>query len=313
MTQEVFVGIDVASDHIDVLMLPHGERLSCPNDDGGIRLLVQKLRKHSPVLIVAESTGGYERSLALALREKRLPLALVNPRRVRDFARSIGRSAKTDSIDAYVLAQFADRIRPPIRPIPSGEQQALKELAARRRQLIQMRSSEKNRLRVAASTKVRKSIESIIDALDQQISNADHDIDNLIKEDDDLVEKDHLLQSVPGVGPTTSRILLVELPELGLLDNKQIASLAGLAPMNRDSGKMRGHRMIMGGRAHVRSALYMATLVATRFNRRIKGVYDRLHAAGKPKKVALVACMRKMVIILNSILRTKSPFRENFA
>jgi transposase len=313
MTQEVFVGIDIASDHIDVHLLPHGERLFCQNDDNGIRSLVQKLRKHSPVLIVVESTGGYERSLALALREKQLPLALVNPRRVREFARSIGKSAKTDTIDAYILAQFADKIRPPVRPIPSEEQHALKELAARRRQLIRMRTSEKNRLRVAASTKVRKSIESIITALDQQISDTDHDLDNLIKEDDDLAEKDHLLQSVPGIGPTTSRILLIELPELGQLDNKQIASLAGLAPMNRDSGKMRGHRRIMGGRAPVRSALYMATLVATRFNRRIKDVYHRLHAAGKPKKVALVACMRKMVIILNSILRTKSPFRENFA
>jgi transposase len=313
MTKEAFVGIDVASDHVDVHILPQGEQLAHRNDDAGIRSLVRKLKKHSPVLIVVESTGGYERDLVLALKAQELPLALINPRRARDFARSIGKSAKTDPIDAYVLAQFADKIRPPARPIPSEEQRVLKELAARRRQLIQMRTSEKNRLRLAACTKVRNSIESIICALDQQISDTNHDVDNLIKQDDDLVEKDKLLQSVPGVGTTTSRTLLIELPELGELNNKEIASLAGVAPMNRDSGKMRGHRMIMGGRAPVRSALYMATLVATRRNPRIMDVYQRLTAAGKKKKVALVACMRKLLIILNSILRTKTPFQEVLA
>ena len=260
-----------------------------------------------------ESTGGYERELIVALTAQQLPVACVNPRRVRDFARSIGKTAKTDSIDAFVLASFADKVRPPVRPIPSVEQRALKELASRRRQLIQMRTSEKNRLSVAASQSVRRSVQAVIDALDKEIQGLDKDLDDIIKSDPDLSEKEQLVQTMPGVGPNTARTLLAELPELGTIGNKEIASLVGVAPMNRDSGKMRGRRMITGGRGPVRSALYMATLVATRYNKKIQAFYERLITAGKAKKVALVACMRKMISILNAMARKKAAFKEVFA
>jgi transposase len=313
MSDETFVGIDVASDHVDVHILPTGEAFSCPCDDQGVGSLVRRLRKRAPRLIVLESTGGYERELIVALTAQQLPVACVNPRRVRDFARSIGKTAKTDSIDAFVLASFADKVRPPVRPIPSVEQRALKELASRRRQLIQMRTSEKNRLSVAASQSVRRSVQAVIDALDKEIQGLDKDLDDIIKSDPDLSEKEQLVQTMPGVGPNTARTLLAELPELGTIGNKEIASLVGVAPMNRDSGKMRGRRMITGGRGPVRSALYMATLVATRYNKKIQAFYERLITAGKAKKVALVACMRKMISILNAMARKKAAFKEVFA
>lgn len=313
MTQQLFVGIDIASTQLDVHVIPTGERFVCSNDTNGVHSTVKRLKKIAPELIVLESTGGYERDVVIALVEHQLPVAQVNPRRVREFARSIGKTAKTDSIDAFVLASFAEKVRPPVRSLPSEQDRALKELAARRRQLIRMRTSEKNRLSIVRSRDVKNSIKSIIQALDKQIQDIEKDLDDMIKADADLSEKEDLLQTAPGVGPNTARTLLADLPELGALSNKEIACLVGVAPMNRDSGKMRGRRSIIGGRASVRSALYMAALVATRFNQRIKVFYARLIEAGKPKKVALVACMRKLLSILNSMARSKTPFQEVFA
>jgi len=313
MSEEIFVGIDVAKDHVDVHVIPGGQAFSCPNDGKGVDSVVKRLKKKSPELIVIEATGGYERDLLVALKAKQLPAVLVNPRRVRDFARSIGKTAKTDSIDAFVLAVFAQKVRPQVRPIASDQERVLKELSCRRRQLIRMRTAEKNRLPLAGYQGVHGSIKSMIQALDKQIGDIEKDLDDIIKGDSDLCEKDQLLQTVPGVGSNTAKALLSQLPELGTIANKELASLVGVAPMNRDSGKMRGHRMITGGRAHVRSALYMATLVATRCNERIHEFYKRLVDGGKPKKVALVACMRKLLSILNSIVRKRMSYQEVFA
>lgn len=310
MVTQKYIGIDVAKDKVDIHVLPTGRTFSATNDDKGIKSLTRRIKRMSPTLIVVESTGGYERLVAITLRAALLPLAVVNPRRVRDFARSLGKLAKTDSIDALVLALYAQKVEPEVRPFPSEQEHAAKALVARRNQLVRMRTSEKNRLKLAPTSAVRKSIELVIATLDKQIKDIESDVDKLIKDNPELKEKDKLLQSTSGVGPATSRTLLVDLPELGTLSNQQISSLAGVAPMNRDSGTLRGRRMICGGRISVRNALYMATLVATRYNHRIKPVYERLLEAGKPKKVALVACMRKLLIILNAMARTKTHFAE---
>jgi transposase len=310
MHEETFVGIDVSSDQFDVHVIPTGKRFTSPNDGKGVKSMVKRLKETAPELIVLESTGGYERELVIALAENQLPVAQVNPRRVRDFARSIGKTAKTDSIDAFVLASFAEKVRPPVRALPSEQERALQELAARRRQLIRMLTSEKNRLPHAASKGVKESIKSIIAALERQIRDIEKDLDAIIRTDSELSDKEDLLQSVPGVGQVTARTLLADLPELGTLGHKEIASLVGVAPMNRDSGKMRGRRSIIGGRAPVRSALYMAALVATRYNPKIREFYERLTTGGKPKKVAMVACMRKLLTILNAMVRTKTRFTE---
>ena len=255
-----------------------------------------------------EATGGYEALIASTLLTQGLPAAIVNPRRVRDFARAMGRLAKTDSIDAYVLARFAQKMQPEIRSLPREKERFIKELVSRRLQLIDVRTAEKNRLNKAVSPQVKKSIQLIIDTVNQQIREIEKQLDDEIKGDPELHEKDHLIQSVPGVGPQTSRMLLAALPELGRLSGKQIASLVGVAPFNRDSGKMRGKRMVAGGRTSVRNLLYMAALVASRHNKIIKEFYSRLRNSGKKAKVAIVACIRKLVVILNAMLKNKQHF-----
>lgn len=309
---QLFAGVDVASEHLDVHVLPTGEAFSSPNNPAGIALVVQRLQALQPTLIVLEATGGYEALLAAELTAADLAVAVVNPRQPRELARALGLLAKTDQIDARLLALFAEKVQPRCQMPRDERELRLKALVTRRHQLVAMRTAERNR-RLLATVEVRKSIDRVIKLLDGQIEQLEHDLDDTIRHMPQWREKDDLLQSVPGVGPGTSRTLLASLPELGLLSRRQIASLVGLAPFNRDSGKWRGQRTIWGGRADVRAILYMATLAATRFNPQIRAFYQRLLAAGKKKKVALTACMRKLLIILNTLLRTKEKWQPQNA
>jgi transposase len=307
-TSSVEVGIDVAKRTADIAFSDGRLSLSIDNDADGHAALIQRLQDERPRLIVLEATGGYERPLASALAAANLPVVIVNPRQVRDFAKATGRLAKTDRIDAAVLAQFARVINPPLRPVPDADRQALGELLARRRQLVSMQTAESNRLGMATQPKVRRSIQRVIDLLERQIDAIDSDLESRLRDSPAWAAKVDLLKTVPGVGDQTARTLLVMLPELGTLSRQQIAALAGVAPYNRDSGEFRGTRRIAGGRAEVRSALYMATLVASRYNPTIRAAYLRLQAAGKPKKLALIACMRKLLTILNAMLRENRPW-----
>jgi transposase len=300
------VGIDVAKATLDVQVRPSEERWTAANDDAGIRTLVAQLRGVAPTQVVLEATGGYELAVVSALAAAALPVVVVNPRQVRDFAKATGRLAKTDRLDAAVLARFAEQVRPEARPLATADQQELDALLTRRRQLIEMLTAEKNRLGqvfVRGGKQVRKSLKTHITFLERELRMTDTDLGELVRKSPVWRERDDLLQSAPGVGPVLSRTILAALPELGRLDRKAIAALVGVAPMNRDSGLMRGKRMIFGGRAPVRAALYMGTLTATRCNPQIRAFYQRLVAAGKPKKVALTACMRKLLIILNAMVR----------
>jgi transposase len=300
------VGIDVAKATLDVQVRPSEERWTVANDDAGIRTLVAQLRGVAPTQVVLEATGGYELAVVSALAAAALPVVVVNPRQVRDFAKATGRLAKTDRLDAAVLARFAEQVRPEARPLATADQQELDALLTRRRQLIEMLTAEKNRLGqvfVRGGQQVRKSLKTHITFLERELRMTDTDLGELVRKSPVWRERDDLLQSAPGVGPVLSRTILAALPELGRLDRKAIAALVGVAPMNRDSGLMRGKRMIFGGRAPVRAALYMGTLTATRCNPQIRAFYQRLVAAGKPKKVALTACMRKLLIILNAMVR----------
>ena len=306
--EPIYVGVDVAKDKLDVA-LPEGV-CQWPNDPDGHRCLVKQLAALPVELIVLEATGGYERALVAELAAASLPVVVVNPRQVRDFARATGQLAKTDAIDATVLAKFGRAVRPELRPLPSAKQRELQEQLARRRQLVQMLSAEQHRLHQAADKLVRKSIQAVQQTLAEQIEQIDERLQQAIEQSPVWREKENLLRSVPGIGPQTALSLLVELPELGGCSRQQIAALVGVAPLNRDSGKLRGQRTIGGGRATVRTALYMATLVATRHNQTIRNHYQRLLKAGKRKKVALVACMRKMLCILNAILREKKPWKS---
>jgi transposase len=308
----IFVGIDVSKARLDVAIRPTGERESVANDKAGIKDLVKRLAKIQPALIVLEATGGLERPVTHALAGADLPVVVVNPRQVRDFAKATGQLAKTDSIDADVLARFAEAVRPALRPLPDAVTLELRALTARRRQIIEMIGAERNRL-ATASKAVRKRIDAHIGWLEQELERADKDLDRSIQHSPIWKENEDLLLSVPGIGPVTSHTLLAELPELGELDRKQISALAGLAPFNRDSGSLKGRRSIWGGRAPVRSALYMATLVATRRNSVIRDFYKRLRAKGKVFKVALVACMRKLLTILNSMIKHKTRWSETFS
>jgi transposase len=276
--------------------------------------LVSKLGEISPKLIVLEATGGLERRAIAALAGASLPVVAVNPRQVRDFAKATGRLAKTDAIDAAVLALFADRIRPQIRPLRDEETQELEALVVRRRQVVDMITAEKNRLIAAPPSKrVRTAIGKTIKWLQKQLEEIDSDLDNAVKGSSIWREKDDLLQSVPGVGKVLSRTLLSLVPELGTLGKKQLSALVGVAPLNWDSGQQRGRRTIWGGRAHVRAVLYMGALVAARFNPVIRAFHARLIAAGKLPKVALVACMRKLLTILNAIVRDRTPWTREIA
>lgn len=305
----IFVGIDVSKARLDVAVRPSAGNLSVSNDQAGIESLVRRLSELRPALIVLEATGGLERSITAALGSAQLPVVVLNPRQVRDFARASGHLAKTDRIDAEVLAHFAQAMRPPLRPLPDEVSLELRALLARRRQLIEMMVAEKNRLS-QASKAVRKRIEAHLRWLQAELQRADKDLDQAIRQTPIWREHEDLLQSVPGVGPIVSRTLLAELPELGTLNRSKIAALVGVAPLNHDSGTFKGRRGIWGGRATVRAVLYMAALVASRTNSVLRAFYKRLRDKGKAPKVALVACMRKLLTILNAMLKHKSRWSE---
>ena len=311
------VGIDVSKSQLDVVVRresddrdPEGA-VRFANAAEGIEKLTDRLQRIDPDRVVLEATGGYERPVAAALAAAGLPVAVVNPRQTRDFARATGRLAKTDEIDAGVLALFAERIRPEVRPVASSDQEAFAALVARRRQLREMKTAEENRLQTAPSDAVRSDIEEHLSFLENRLAEAERQIEEAVEESPMWREEEELLCSVPGVGKTTARVLLAELPELGEANRQEIAKLVGVAPLNADSGQRRGRRRTWGGRASVRRALYMATLVATRHNRRIRDFYQRLLSRGKAKKKALVACMRKLLVILNTMVKNGTPWNPD--
>ena len=311
MEQEsIFVGIDVAKAQVDVAVRPTDDRWEVSYDNAGVGQLVSQLKGLEPAIVLLEASGGLELPLVAALAAEEIPVVVVNPRQVRDFARATGKLAKTDALDAAVLAHFAEAIRPPVRPLRDAETQVLNSLVARRHQVMTMLVSEKNRLSAATTGAVRPRIEAHIAWLELELKDLDEDLRKTLRQSPVWREKDDLLRTVPGVGEQLSLTLLAYLPELGTLDRRQIAALVGVAPYNRDSGSFRGKRTVWGGRARVRATLYMGALVASRFNPVIKDFYQRLLAAGKPKKLALTACMRKLLVILNSILKHRSPWRD---
>lgn len=298
---EHFIGIDVSKATLDVAALPDGEAWTVTNDDAGLAQLTPRLVALAPVAIVLEATGGFEMLAALTLAQAGLPVAVVNPRQVRDFAKAMGRLAKTDAIDAGILALFAQRIRPDPRPLPDEAALLLEGLLARRRQIVDMLTAEKNRLGFARGP-IKRDINQHIRWLEKRLAEVEGDLQDAVTASPLYQAKADLLRSVPGVGQVTTRTLLAALPELGQLSRHQIAALVGVAPMNRDSGTMRGKRMVWGGRAPVRAVLYMAVLVGIKHNPVLRTFYDRLRAAGKPFKVAATACMRKLLTILNAML-----------
>lgn len=301
------VGIDVSKETLDVVIRPAGVRFQVKNDDKGHAEICKRLSKARPERIVLEPTGGYEQAVVQVLARAKLPVVVVNARQVRDFAKALGRLAKTDSIDADVLAHFGEAVQPEIRPLADEAHQHLEALVNRRRQLVDMRSAEIKRKQTAPAV-VHPSIEALIDVLTRQIDDVDRDLHDLIRKTPAWRETDDLLQSVPGVGPVLSSTLTALVPELGKLNRKQIASLVGVAPFNRDSGLREGKRVTWGGRAPVRAVLYMSASVARRFNPAIRRFYDRLVQAGKPAPVALVASMRKLLTVLNALARDRRPW-----
>jgi transposase len=303
-----FVGIDVAKAQLDIAVRPSGARWTVPNDPSGVATLVDQLQALHPTLIVLEATGGLERAVTGALATAGLPVVVVTPRQARDFARATGQLAKTDALDARALAHFADVIRPTPRPLPDAQTQELRALLGRRQQLVVMRTAEQNRL-AGTSGRLTQDIEAPIAWLHARIATLDDDLETMLRASPLWRENDDLLQSAKGIGPVSAHTLLLELPELGTLTRQQIAALVGVAPLNGDSGTMRGKRTIWGGRAHVRTVLDMSTRVATRFNPQIKAFYERLLAAGKVKKVALTACMHKFLTILNAMLKHRTPWQ----
>jgi len=306
---QIFVGIDIAKRQLDIATRPSGEIWAATNDETGIQTLVQRLRCLRPALVAVEATGGYELSLVLALATAQLPFTVANPRQVRDFAKGMGILEKTDKIDARVLAHFADVVRPEPRPLLSEAVQKLNALVVRRRQLVDMLTAEENR-RATASKEIRGEIEAHIAWLKQRLSDLETDLRQAIEADPAWREKDRILRSAKGVGPALSTSLVGGVPELGRLNRREIAKLVGTAPLARESGKFKGKRMIWGGRSAVRAVLYMAALVASRYNPVIRALYQRLLTAGKLKKVALVACMRKLLTILNAMVRDGKPWQD---
>lgn len=307
----MFAGIDVAKAELVVSVIPGEERFSVGNDERGVGTLVERLRSLAVELIVVEATGGYELLCVAGLAAEGLPVVVVNPRQVRDFARATGELAKTDRIDADILARFADRVRPAVRLLADADAQELDALLSRRRQLLEMLQAERNRLGQVfgrGKPQVKKSLKAHIAYLERELRITDTDLGEMVRKSPSWRERDELLQSVPGVGPVLSLTLLADLPELGRLSRREVAKLVGVAPLSRDSGKMRGRRFVQGGRAGVRGVLYMGALVATRRNALIRAFYERLLAAGKPKKLALVACMRKLLTILNAMVRHGKPW-----
>ena len=308
----VFVGIDVSKAWVDVAVRPTGEAWRVNQDQEGGEALVLRLQAMSPQCIVMEATGGYEAPIVAALGAAGLPVAVVNPRQVRDFARSQGKLAKTDRLDAAVIAHFGQASGVTGQALRSPEARALEGLVARRRQIIQMRTAEQQR-RQRALPVVREGIEEVIALLNRQVKEIDDELGRRLRESPLWREREDLLRSVPGIGPATVFSLLAELPELGSLDRREAAAVVGVAPLNRDSGKHRGSRRCWGGRGHVRAALYMAALVGVRYNPTLKEFYEQLLRAGKPKKVALTACMRKLLTILNAMLKHHTAWNPQTA
>lgn len=309
---EVFVGIDVSKDELEVCSVPHTSRLQVARDEAGLVRLVEWLKALGPALVVLEASGGYEMPVVLALAQAGLPCVVVNARQVRDFAKASGKLAKTDRIDAQVIAEFAQAIRPQVRALPDEASAQLVALVARRRQLVEMLTAEQNRLALSHAA-VREDLKQNIAWLKSRLHDLDSELTRAIRSSPLWREDDKLLQQVPGVGRVVSAVLLALLPELGRLSSKQIAALVGVCPFNRDSGRWRGKRSIFGGRAAVRSILYMAIVSAIRWNPLIKSFYERLLAAGKPKKLAMTACMRKLLVILNAIMRDRADWNPNGA
>lgn len=303
-----FVGIDVAKATLDCAIVPTGEAWQLPNEDAAFPELVTRLRTLGPERIVLEATGGFEHGVVAVLAAAHLPVVVANPRQVRDFGRACGRLAKTDRIDAGMLALFAARVQPEVRPLPSEAAQALDALLTRRRQLLEMLTAERNRLGFARGP-VRRGIDQHIRWLQKRVKDVDGELAAASQASPVWRATEDLLRTVPGVGRVLSCTLIGELPELGRLTSKQIAALVGVAPHARDSGTLRGKRMVWGGRAPIRAVLYMAALVATKFNPVIRAFYQRLRTAGKPAKVAITACMRKLLTILNAMMRRGEPWR----
>ena len=308
----VCIGIDVSKDRLDVHVLPGGEAFHVPRDGAGIAELCGRLVLLAPGAVALEATGGFETVVAAGLAAAGLPVVVVNPAQVRAFAQALGQRAKTDPIDAGVIARFTQATRPAIRPLPDAETQLLADLVARRRQIVAMIGAERQR-EMRAPARVQKSIRRLVKALEKELASVDTEIDGAVRGSSAWRDKEALLTSVPGIGPTIARTLLAEMPELGSLDRRQIAALAGLAPWTRQSGHWRGKSFIGGGRASVRSALFMGALVAARHNPTLKLFRDRLVASGKPKIVAVVATARKLLTILNAMLRTNTPWQPQNA
>ena len=300
-----YVGIDVAKATLDVAIGSDGELVQVENSEAGIAQLVKRLGEAAPALVVLEATGGYESLVAAAVAGREIAVAVVNPRQVRDFAKATGVLAKTDRIDARVLARFAEADRPEPRPLPTAEAKELEEFLGRRRQIVDMLTMEKNRLSIASTERMKKSLKKHIAWLEEALRRANDDIDTAVRNSPAWREQEDLLRSFPGIGPVSARTVLGELPELGALNRKKIAALVGVAPLNRDSGTLQGTRTCWGGRANVRQVLYMATISAVRCNPVIRRVYLALRARGKKHKVALVACMRKVLTILTAMVRDR--------
>ena len=308
--EQIYIGIDVSKDRLDVHVRPSDEAFAVARDGEGLAALVERLGALRPYLVVLEATGGFELTVAAALAAAAVPLAVVNPRQVRDFARATGQLAKTDTLDAKAIARFAEMVRPEPRPVPDEQARSLGELVARRRQVIEMMTAERNRRRQLTSRRPIKSVDRLLAVLLKELAELDRDVGEGIRATLAWRERDELLRSVPGIGDVVSRTLIADLPELGRLDRKQIAALVGVAPLNRDSGKMRGKRTTWGGRAKVRSVLYMAALVASRRNPILAVFYQRLVSAGKAKKLAITAVMRKLLTILNAMIRDNRPWQN---
>ena len=311
-----WIGIDVAKDHLDIVVRPGGQSWRTTTDAEALTVLAQQVQAHHPQGVVLEATGGYEAAVvaALALALADLPVAVVNPRQVRDFAKATGRLAKTDQLDAALLAHFAEAVRPQPRPLPDAATQTLAALVERRRQVVAMRTAERQRLAQARIVAVRTHVQAHLVWLDAELAAVDHELRQQVEASSLWRVQEDLLTSVPGVGPTTACVLLAEVPELGHLSSKQVAALVGVAPLNHDSGRsVHGPRRIWGGRAGVRATLYMAALVATRHNPVLRAFYQALLARGKPKKVALVACLHKLLTILNALLKRQVRWQPTLA
>ena len=307
--ERVYVGIDVAKDRLDVHLRPSGEAFAVARDGKGLEELTARLGGLAVALVVLEATGGFEVTVAATLCAAGLPLAVVNPRQIRDFARATGRLAKTDALDAAAIAHFAEAVHPEPRPVPDEQARALGELVTRRRQIVEMMVAERNRRQRLTSRRMVKSVDRLLKALQRELSDLETDLNDTIRKTPAWRQAEDLLKTVPGIGDVTARTLIADLPELGTLSRRRIAALVGVAPFNRDSGTMRGRRTVQGGRANVRATLYMAALVASRHNPDLKAFYQRLIDAGKPKKLALTALMRKLLTILNAILRDRKPWK----